>query len=139
MYMKNIAMKNKICIYLFCVLIVLAAGCVDKNKINESIDYSDCKTDKLLCRLSKYDLQERMKSLPRPKDSLANVLSSLLPGSMIPQKTDIIADGPRYFLCQDPNTQEFWLLRTSGFLGEVTEWRGPLHLDINAPKLWVDD
>lgn len=46
----------------------------------------------------------------------------------IPQATDAVADGPRFFLLNDPRTGEFWILETGGLTGAEVGWYGPLVL-----------
>lgn len=46
----------------------------------------------------------------------------------IPQASDAVADGPRFFLLNDPRTGEFWILETGGLTGAEVAWYGPLVL-----------
>ena len=57
----------------------------------------------------------------------------------IPQKTDIVYDGPRYSLYGDSRTDHFWIMISGGFLGQ-TEWRGPVSLSRNGEIVprWQD-
>ena len=57
----------------------------------------------------------------------------------VPQSTDIVSDGPRYFLYGDSRTNHFWIMVSSGLVGQ-TEWRGPVSLkkDGNIVPHWQD-
>ncbi len=45
----------------------------------------------------------------------------------VPQVTDVVSDGPRYFLYQAPAAGAFWIRRTSGLTG-ADHWFGPFTL-----------
>ncbi|MFA6176689.1 MAG: hypothetical protein WC765_08945 [Phycisphaerae bacterium] len=114
--------------YTCLALFLFLSGCANKEVKKQSIKDSDCRENEIVCYFAKSDLQKTMANVPVYENVKAENFSIL---GQIPQRTDVINDGPRYFLYQDPNTKELWLQKTGGFLGNNIEWRGPIKLDVN--------
>lgn len=58
--------------------------------------------------------------------------------SRIPQESDKVNDGPRYYLWQPKENECFWIMVSGGYKG-VTEWKGPAILSETNQIMPVDD
>ena len=100
-------------------------GC-SKTASTEEYYTRDRNCENVLCRLSRYDLQVETKDWPSTEKMLTDDVSFI---GRIPQETDLVSDGVRYYLYRELDGGCFWIEVTGGFLGQDVKWYGPFTLE----------
>ena len=87
--------------------------------------------------LSKLELVPTVKTWPVSEEPPVSGEVFVLP---IAQPTDVVADGPRYYIFKPDNADHFWIMVYFGFSQQV-EWRGPVSLtgDNHLVRRWDSD
>jgi len=95
------------------------------------ISFNSVDTNDLIRQISDIDLACETTDWHRSETEPSECLSFV---AKIPQKTDFVSDGQRYFLYSEPQTSRFWIRISGGFSGQHIEWRGPFVLE-KDPKI----
>lgn len=101
---------------------IFLVGCPNTNRQEPSALVVSNETARDL--LSKHCLLSEIKTWNVTKEPPQFDKATFLP---IPQPSDIISDGPRYYIFWVEGRDYFWIMVSFGFTGQI-EWRGPVSL-----------